>query len=103
MKLKTILAIIICGFFAASSQASDVLAQLNALDKVTAQETTKPEDKKGGLKRFLISIEQPTDHSDSKSASFKQKLVLFHRDFNEPMVLQTSGYNILDSPLKTFM
>lgn len=72
----------------------DVLARLGALPGVTATETTLPIDEGQGLRRFVIQIEQPVDHFDPESGTFRQKLVLFHRGFEEPMVLQTSGYSI---------
>lgn len=77
-----------------SAPASDVLAKLNSLNKVSAKETTTPADQNSNLRRFIISFEQKIDHFDAHSKTFHQKLVLFHRDFSEPMVLQTSGYSI---------
>lgn len=79
--------------------SDDILTKLNSLGGVIVKETTKPEDKSVGYHRYLIYIEQPIDHGNNKSGSFKQKLVLFHRGFDEPMVLQTSGYSIFGEKL----
>lgn len=76
------------------SRADEVLDQLNALNGVEAKETTTEDDQKRGYRRFALLIEQSEDHFASDSETFKQKLVLFHKDFAEPMVLQTSGYKI---------
>ncbi len=45
-------------------------------------------------RQFEIQFEQPVDHQDLGSEKFLQKLILLHRDFASPMVLQTSGYAI---------
>ncbi len=96
MKLNKLFILVISQVlvFSATAIGADVLELLNGLERVSAKETTASEDKQEGLRRFVITIAQPTDHSNPSSGSFKQKLVLFHRDFNEPMVLQTSGYSI---------
>ncbi len=77
----------------------DVLAALNALPGVTAVESTVEDDTKDGLRRFALQIEQPVDHFDSAAGMFRQKLVLFHRGYEAPMVLQTSGYRIFSERL----
>ena len=79
--------------------ADDVLARLQGLPGVTAQETTRPEDIGQGLRRFQLFLTQPTDHFNPALGTFQQKLVLFHRSFSEPMVLQTSGYIIFGERL----
>lgn len=43
---------------------------------------------------FDMMLEQPVDHNDPASPTFKQRLVLFHKSENAPLVLQTSGYEI---------
>ena len=91
----------IIGFMGAltANAAPDVLVDLNALPGVSAQETTVAGDTALGLRRFILQVEQPVDHFDSAAGTFKQKLVLFHRDYSEPMVLQTSGYSIFSEKL----
>lgn len=76
------------------AQANELLDKLNNLPGIEAKETTNSSDTAQGLRRFSLWIEQPVDHFSSSSGTFKQKLVLFHRSFEEPMVLQTSGYAI---------
>lgn len=90
MKLILLLGL---AFFSSFARA-DVLDQLKALPGVSAQESTTSEDRAQGLRRFTMTIEQAVDHFSPESATFPQKLVLLHRDFAEPMVLQTSGYVI---------
>lgn len=79
--------------------ADEVLDRLGGLPGVEAKETTTAADTAQGLRRFVLTIEQPTDHFAPELGSFKQKLVLFHRSFTEPMVLQTSGYVIFGERL----
>ncbi len=47
-----------------------------------------------GYRRMEIGFEQPVDHFNPKLGTFVQKLALLHKDNAEPMVLQTSGYQI---------
>ncbi len=77
----------------------DVLARLKALPGVEVFESTTGGDRGRGLRRFLLQVSQPIDHFARTSKKFKQKVVLFHRSFAEPMVLQTSGYAIFAEAL----
>jgi hypothetical protein len=63
---------------------------------VSFREVVAPEDPKipAGYRRFDLEIEQPTDHFNPAAGTFRQKLVLLHKDLREPMVLQTGGYKI---------
>lgn len=53
---------------------------------------------------FKISILQPIDHNNPKSATFSQKIYLSHLDLNKPMVIVTEGYhanrNYLSEPAR---
>jgi len=61
----------------------------------TAKATTPafPDAKR---KYYEVSFEQLVDHRNPELGTFKQKLVLAHRGYKEPMVLQTSGYSIFN-------
>lgn len=79
----------------AISARAEVLDDLKTVEGVTdVRETTTSSDTADGLRRFTIRMDQPVDHSQPSSAHFSQKLVLFHRGYSEPTVLQTSGYKI---------
>jgi hypothetical protein len=56
--------------------------------------TADPAHAPRGGKAFEMKFEQPTDHTNPAAGTFQQRLVLIHRGESEPMVLQTSGYNI---------
>lgn len=47
-----------------------------------------------GVSKIELLFTQREDHFNHSSKSFKQRLVLLHRDISEPMLLQTSGYSI---------
>ncbi len=47
-----------------------------------------------GIRTFDLSFLQPEDHNRPAEKNFKQRLVLHHRSFSAPMILQTSGYLI---------
>src|SRR4051794_8595110 len=85
---------IVWGTLSYAADQDEVLSRLQSLPGVQALETTSAGDLASGLRRFELQIIQPVDHFDPSAGTFRQKLVLFHRDFSEPMVLQTSGYKI---------
>ncbi len=72
---------------------SDIIDKLSCLQGVIAVEATTPLSPKG-TRQFEMTIEQPIDHNNAKRGTFRQRLALIHRNDNEPMVLQTSGYSI---------
>lgn len=78
--------------FAICKPSNDVLASLNCLDGVKAEEIIP--SRIGGYRQFEMTIAQNTDHATVGKEQFKQRLVLLHKNWNEPMVLQTSGYSI---------
>lgn len=47
---------------------------------------------------FSLKLRQPEDHHQPDGASFKQRLVLVHRDEHAPMVLATTGYGLFGPP-----
>ncbi len=71
-------------------QALACLSGITYREVTASANTTIP----SGYRRFDIWIEQPVDHYSSDYGKFKQRLVLLHKDANEPLVLQTSGYQI---------
>lgn len=77
--------------FATCEPKTDVLEAIRCLPGVTAQEVSS---QVGGYRQFEIQFDQPADHQNVDGEHFKQRLVLLHKSFDEPMVLQTSGYSI---------
>ncbi len=73
----------------------DVLEYLQLLPGVTVEErpTELPD-----YRFFVLTFEQPADHTDRDGASFPQHLTLLHRDRSAPVVLATSGYYGSEEP-----
>jgi hypothetical protein len=69
--------------------SSTIEAKLGCLDDVSF--VLKSSD---GVKVFDITIKQPVDHKNPARGTFLQRLALTHRGESEPVVLQTSGYQI---------
>ncbi len=42
--------------------------------------------------KYQLFVEQPIDHSNPSVGTFRQKVILFHNAFENPMVLVTEGY-----------
>ena len=51
-----------------------------------------------GDRFFRLIFNQPIDHRDPSLGSFGQRLTLLHTDKTHPMVLHTTGYELLDFP-----
>jgi hypothetical protein len=104
--LAGFLGIFLCVSSSFALAEEDVLTDLNSLPGVTATETTDVEARAEGLRKFAAQIEQPVDHFDPSAGTFQQKLIVLHRGYQEPMVLQTSGYAIwgqnLSRPARQF-
>lgn len=90
--LLAVLSVFSATAFADCKASTDVLASLNCLDGVKAEEVIPSTI--GGYRQFEVTITQETDHSAKGQEQFQQRLVLLHKGWNEPMVLQTSGYSI---------
>jgi len=56
-----------------------------------------PADK--GYRIFELSLTQAANHNEQNGETFEQRLVLWHKGEDRPMVLQTSGYKIFSLAL----
>lgn len=54
----------------------------------------KPAEKLQSLysSKYQLFIEQPIDHKNPAIGTFKQKVILFHHNYSNPMLLVTEGY-----------
>src|SRR5687768_475075 len=67
--------------------------KLACLDGVSFRETANPRLPQGA-RQFDLRYTQPVDHARPAAGTFTQRLALIHRDEREPLVLQTSGYQL---------
>lgn len=74
--------------------ATTIEQRLSCLNGVTFEEVPVAENVPEGMRQFEIKIRQLVDHTNPALGTFDQRLVLLHRNEQEPMVLQTSGYAI---------
>lgn len=44
------------------------------------------------VEKYRLFIEQPIDHTNPALGTFRQKVILFHIDYDNPMLLITEGY-----------
>lgn len=68
---------------------SELTAFLGTVSGLTYQEIGTAS---AGYRAFLLQYEQPLDHANPTAGTFKQQIVLHHRDKAAPMILYTSGY-----------
>ena len=76
-----------------SSPFTDPAEFLSSVDGLSFTEESSEHD---GYRRFIIEFEQPLDHSADSvdTVTFKQRIVLHHRDATKPFILYTSGYQL---------
>src|SRR6266542_2902376 len=68
----------------------DILARLQAVPGLTVAEEPSP---RPDYRFFVMTIDQPADHSRPGSAHFQQRVALLHHDSAAPMVLYAGGYD----------
>lgn len=73
---------------------SDVVATLKRCIPGIGVKPTSPAFKDPKRSYFEVSFQQFVDHEHPELGSFQQRLILAHRSYDEPLVLQTSGYLI---------
>lgn len=76
---------------ACQTKTKDLLTQLKALPNVSVEkivgDTTFTE-------YYEMWFTQPIDHENPELGTFKQRVLLGHRDLSKPMVVEIQGYNI---------
>lgn len=74
--------------------ARDIAEKFACLEGVSATEVSPGAGIPMGIRRFELQFTQPVDHGNARRGTFRQRVVVLHRDESEPVVLQTSGYAI---------
>lgn len=91
-KLKYSLIIALIWLSAAcQTQTKDLFTQLNELPNVSV---VKIEGDTTFTEYYEMWFTQPIDHENSKLGTFKQRVLLGHRDLSKPIVVEIQGYNI---------
>lgn len=67
---------------------------LRCIPGISFKEVKVPEPELKDYRLFEIQFNQFADHNNQHGAGFQQKVMLWHRDLNAPMVLQTTGYHL---------
>jgi hypothetical protein len=83
---------------AAPCVATDIAERLACIPGLTVREVLSNADAgvvvPAGYRRFALELEQPADHTNPASVTFKQRLSLLHTSTTAPMVLASSGYGL---------
>lgn len=100
MKLfKSLILFVVLGFFASGCRTVylepiEILSFEQKLEALFPDaEITKIDAKDHFKKSFQIVLNQPLDHNNLETGTFKQYIYLSHTDFSKPTVLITEGYN----------
>jgi hypothetical protein len=80
-----------CLFIQASAQNEESILEKALLDlpQVSFKKNSKPQDK---FLTYTLKIKQPLDHLDPGKGFFYQSVVLTHKGFQKPTVMETEGY-----------
>lgn len=70
-------------------QDADLQQALRALPKVSQ---VAEKESKSYAQKYELYIEQPLDYSNLSAGTFKQRVFVYHRGFDRPVVLVTEGY-----------
>ena len=73
---------------------SSVVEKLKQIKEISGIKEMKEE---GFVEYYEFWFEQPIDHADPSKGSFKQRVLLGHKDFTAPMVVELEGYGIHSS------
>ena len=74
-----------------SSALGDIADELKAIPGMTVEERQSQID---GYRFFVLTYDQPVDHTNMGGAHFTQRMTLLHKDYAAPVVVQNSGYNV---------
>ncbi len=55
-----------------------------------------------GFPAYLLNVKQRVDHNNLHSPHFYQTVLLVHRGFDRPTVINTNGYNLESRPMELF-
>lgn len=69
----------------------DILDELRMIPGLTVEERTTMLN---GYRFFVMEYDQPVDHHDAASPTFKQRMTLLHRDYAAPTIAHNSGYYV---------
>ena len=83
--------VFLCLFIQAGAQTEEAALEkaLFNLPNVAFKKYSKPQDK---FLKYTLTIKQPLDHLQPEKGSFYQSVVLTHKGFEKPTVMETEGY-----------
>lgn len=84
---------------APAEDASPLLERIRRMGIVTR--ATELSDPPSGTRFFRITAAVPVDHADPDGPTFDIRVNLLHRGFDRPMVVETSGYRLWDTPYRS--
>ncbi len=91
MKRFTLLALLVASACGDSDEGSGLAAELAVVPGLDVLAADTWSD---GRTRVIADFEQPVDHDDPSSPTFRQRLIIFHHDAAAPTVMSTQGYDI---------
>ena len=91
--MRYLLSLFIALFVAVGSSRADseLLTRLRQIKEVSG---IKEMNVEGFAEYYEFWFEQPVDHGDASRGTFRQRVLLGHRDFAAPVVVELEGYGI---------
>ncbi|GAA4345378.1 S28 family serine protease [Flaviaesturariibacter amylovorans] len=82
---------LLCFLLPAQAQGDDAALE-RALFDLPGVQFQRYADPKDGRTKFILQVKQPLDHQHPERGHFYQKVVLTHKGFALPTVMETEGY-----------
>ena len=83
--------VFVCAWTVAVWAGNGILEKLQQIPQISGIQELKVEPFR---EYYQFWFEQPVDHSDPAKGTFKQKVLLGHKAYNAPVIVELEGYNI---------
>lgn len=90
-RLVLLLCVVLSSYFVSAQNKSDLYQKLTVL--FPKAEITTIENLEGYAESYQLILDEPLDHKNPQKGTFKHYVYLSHLNFNNPMVIETHGYN----------
>ena len=90
-KLFSLISLVFCLPISAQTEQEKLESLLQSLPDVSFQKISKPND---AYLKYNLTVQQAVNHKSPKSKQFLQTVILTHKGFDKPTVMETQGYTL---------
>ncbi len=96
--MKLFLLSLLCSISLQSFSQTDQEQLESALSKLSGVSFRKIIDSTQASLQYELLVQQPIDHQHPEKGIFNQQVILTHRGFDHPSVMETQGYELFPGP-----